>query len=84
MDDWLFFPFHGEMAHREGRIRLHKRALGDADFLGTDTMFTKGRMKDYENTGAGFSVTGVSVSGFTVYGFSVHGDSEHGFFLGIS
>ena len=47
-------------------------------------MFTKERMKDYENTGAGFSVTGVSVSGFTVYGFSVHGDSEHGFFLGIS
>lgn len=31
----LFFSFHGEMAHRKGRIRLHKCALGNADFLGT-------------------------------------------------
>lgn len=36
MEDRLLFSFHGEMAHRKGRIRLHKCALWDADFLGTD------------------------------------------------
>lgn len=36
MEDRLLFSFHGEMPHRKGRIRLHKCALGDADFLGTD------------------------------------------------
>ena len=36
MEDGLLVSFYGEMAHRKGRILLHKRALGDFYFLGAD------------------------------------------------
>ena len=51
MEDRLLFSFHGEMAHRKGRIRLHKRALGDADFLGADASQTHGAPFAYGKVG---------------------------------